>query len=72
MYEMWTSSNANSIPVPLGSVTWEIDGTAVLKKGVWTLDKGSTGSANGFSPATDSDQKTHGYPTWTNVVLNTH
>jgi hypothetical protein len=72
MYEMWTSSNANSIPVPLGSVIWQIDGTAILEKGVWTLDKGSTGSANGFAPARNSDPKTHGYPTWTNVVLNTH
>jgi len=75
MYEMWTSSSSKGaapIPVPLGYVQWQIDGTAVLKGKSWFLNSNaSTSTANKFHAFTGSvSTADDGYPTWTNVVHN--
>lgn len=72
MFEMWTSNNKyfTRIGVPLGFVQWDIDGRATLERRTWTLTA-NIGAANRFSIATDVGEPSHGYPIWTNVVLNT-
>lgn len=70
MFTMWTSSSASSsIPVPLGYIQWQLDGTAVFSNNKWSVSGTSTGTANKFHKATASDPS-YGYPTWTSVATN--
>jgi hypothetical protein len=58
MYVLWNSGLANSIPVPLGYVSWNWYGDAKYISGAWQLQASSTRSANAF-------QASSSYPTWT-------
>jgi hypothetical protein len=62
MYLMWSSGLTNSIPVPLGSASWQWSGDAKYNTSnqTWSLQSGS-GSANTF-------QSSNSYPTWSNLV----
>jgi hypothetical protein len=64
MYLMWQSGGANSIPIPLGYVTWEFTGNGSQSNGTWT--PGGSGSNSSFFPITPS-QTSPGFPTWQNV-----
>ena len=57
MYLMWQSST-NSIPVPIGSLNWQVVGSTTQSGGTWGTPTGS-GSAGGFSAATSAST---GYP----------
>jgi hypothetical protein len=61
MYLMWQSSTANSIPVPIGSVTWSFSGSATKTGGTWTAS--GSGSASPFIAASDTGD----FPIWTGV-----
>jgi len=62
MYLMWSPGPAPSIPVPLGSVTWQWSGDATYNSSsqTWSLKSGS-GSANAFASS-------NSYPSWTSQV----
>lgn len=73
MYLIWTSQISDSIPVPLGYVTWEISGTATANETntpPWSLTSSAPTKKN-FHVSKDNDTKTHGLPTWSNLVRNT-
>ena len=63
MYQLWTSSTTNSIPVSVGSITWQFSGATTLSGGKWGNVTGS-GTANAFVPSTGG-QSNKGYPHWT-------
>lgn len=65
MYFMWQSNTPNSIPVPLGSVSWQWTGDAVNNGSLWALNPNSnnTGSSNGFVAS-------NAYPEWSTHVTN--
>ena len=58
MYVLWSSGLTNSIPVPLGYVSWSWYGDAKYTSGAWHLQSSSTRSANTFQASTS-------YPAWT-------
>jgi hypothetical protein len=60
MWLFWTPSVTPSIPVPLGSVTWDISGSATLSGSTWT-PTGSGGPTGGFVAADGF------FPTWSGV-----
>ncbi len=62
MYLLWSSGLANSIPVPLGSVSWQWSGDATYNSSsqTWSVKSGS-GSANAFASG-------NSYPSWTSQV----
>jgi hypothetical protein len=71
MFALWTSSLVSgSIPVPLGYVQWQLDGTATLIGNKWGVSNSSTGTASSFHPAMASDPS-YGYPIWATVSTNT-
>ncbi len=60
MYVMWSSGLANSIPVPLGYVSWNWFGDATYnsQNGLWTVQPSSSVSAAAF-------QESSAYASWT-------
>jgi hypothetical protein len=76
MYLMWNSNlDSLSIPVPIGYLTWSINGTADQNKKespTWSLSRATTQgtAATTYTPST-AQQPSYGLPTWTKVVLNT-
>lgn len=62
MYLLWSSGLANSISVPLGSVSWQWTGDATYsaQTQTWSLKSGS-GSANAFVAGSS-------YPSWNSKV----
>jgi hypothetical protein len=64
MYLMWQSNLANSIPVPLGSISWGWIGDAVRdgKTGAWIL-KGGADTASLFRKSDD-------FPQWDSTIIN--
>jgi hypothetical protein len=74
MYLMWTSQISGSISVPLGYVKWVISGTAAANESntpPWSLAS-STPTSKKFHVSQDTGTKTHGLPTWSNLVRNTN
>jgi len=68
-YLMWNSGLTNSIWVPLGSVTWQFNGTATqTTPNQWTLSAGSQ-SAGTFQ-ASSFSQASNGFPTWSTIATN--
>lgn len=69
MYLMWQSNTANSIPVPIGYVSWQFSGSASepQQNSTWGSPTGG-GSAGSFTVAAGSAY----YPTWNglNVQAN--
>ena len=65
MFLMWSSGLSGSIPVPLGSLTWQVSADAVqdMNTQQWSLKAGSQGSANQF-------QTGDSYPSWIGIVGN--
>jgi len=63
MYTLWQPPGTNSIPVPMGYVTWSWDGIATYSGGSWNVSGSSTSSESGFTSST-------AYPTWGNVFVN--
>jgi hypothetical protein len=57
VYLMWDPGLLNSVPVPLGSVSWQWAGDAIYHGTSWTV-KSSSSSANLFQPSS-------AYPQWT-------
>ena len=77
MFLMWTSSIADSIPVPIGYQTWGFTGGAHQEfLGLWkaTTD-GTPGAIGGFEPSENSQQSDgytdlkYGYPIWSEVSV---
>jgi hypothetical protein len=66
MYLLWSSGLANSIPVPLGYVTWSASGTATFNSstGLWTVTSGNP------VPAPSAFAATVSYPSWTVTDAN--
>jgi hypothetical protein len=65
MYVMWSSGLTNSIPVPLGSVSWGFSGDATLSnvsKNQWTLKPGAAGNNSPFQSSTSYAQWTAWVP----------
>jgi hypothetical protein len=58
MWVMWSSGLSNSVPVPLGYVSWQWFGDATYSGGAWVVQPSSSRSANSF-------QASSSYPTWT-------
>jgi hypothetical protein len=63
MYQLWTSGVANSIPISVGSITWQFFGATTQTNGKWGGVTGS-GTANPFVASTGT-QSNKGYPRWT-------
>ena len=63
MYLMWRPGLTPEVPVPLGSVSWQISGDAVQNSGSWTVQADSTKHANPF-------QLGASYPSWTGKIIN--
>lgn len=67
MYLMWQSGSPNSIPVPLGDVSWNFYGDAKQTNTTthtWSLLSSPTNrGAIAFQSSTAS-QPSYGYPTW--------
>ena len=64
-YVMWQPSTPNSIPVPLGNLTWIWNGNAALTA-TWTLDNTDPGNPNNstyFAFASST-----AFPNWTSVA----
>jgi hypothetical protein len=66
MYLMWSSGLLNSIPVPLGFVSWLASGTATFNSstGIWSVTSGNP------VPAPSAFATTISYPTWTATDTN--
>jgi len=64
-YFMWNPQLTNSIPVPLGYVSWQFFGDAVQNTttNVWSLQSDSSSSASSF-------QASLSYPSWSSVAKN--
>lgn len=60
MYFMWQSNTANSIPVALGHVNWQVSGSTTQSGGKWATPTGSGTSSGYVANAT--------YPQWTGLV----
>jgi hypothetical protein len=79
MFLMWTSSLANSIPVPIGYQTWAFNGTAKQNvSGAWgAYTNGTPGPIGNFTPSTGNQTTDgytaleYGYPTWSTVATET-
>ncbi len=74
MYLEWTSpnTNANPIPVPIGYVNWNIQGTAQQTVGAsppWTLKSQVPPAVTSWS-SDDPTGPAPGMPTWTNISVN--
>jgi hypothetical protein len=65
MYLMWTSSQVNSIPVPLVYQTWQFSGSTTQSNGTWGTPSGSGGPVGGVTATNGS------YPTWGNIATET-
>jgi hypothetical protein len=76
MFVMWQSHTANSIPVPLGYQTWEVDGDATCstscgKATNWIVTTNAAGLVGSFTTSEASQKQVgnnklqFGYPTWT-------
>ncbi|HEY8186312.1 MAG TPA: hypothetical protein VIF64_09600 [Pyrinomonadaceae bacterium] len=63
MYLMWQSNTSNSIPVPMGSVSWGFSGSTTQTSGTWSTPTGS-GSAQPFAAASGPSS----FPTWSSLV----
>jgi hypothetical protein len=63
MYTLWTPSGTNSIPVPLGYVSWSWDGIGTYNGTSWTASGSSTSSESGFTASSV-------YPTWSYRYVN--
>lgn len=63
MFFMWRPGLTGEIPVPLGSVTWQIFGDAAASGGTWTIQSDSSRSASTFTASAS-------YPTWSSVIAN--
>lgn len=61
MYLMWDPTLTNSIPVPLGYVTWQAYGDATFSNSNWTVQSDSSKSAGSFQASTSG-------PSWTSVL----
>jgi hypothetical protein len=64
MFLMWQSDEADSIPVPQGSISWGFTAAATRnpKSGVWSLTRSSK-SAGSYTPSSS-------FPLWTHVSTN--
>lgn len=73
MYLMWTSSTANSVPVPVGYIQWQNASAALHNNNTsnsgWSLGSSNSWSANPFQ-ASLASQNFHGYPTWSSYTVN--
>jgi hypothetical protein len=73
MYYLWQPQISGSIFVPLGYVEWNTSGTGVQHpkdSPPWSLALSGATTAV-FNPSSDTGS-THGYPTWSGVVMNTN
>jgi hypothetical protein len=79
MFLMWTSSLANSIPVPIGYQTWAFNGTGKQNTaGAWgAYTNGTPGPVGNFTPSAGNQTTDgytalgYGYPTWSTVATET-
>jgi hypothetical protein len=69
MYPLWTSSVANSIPIPIGNQGWQFSGQSTQVNGKWQKPTGS-GTVGTFT-AGNGNQPNHGYPSWTGKATQT-
>jgi hypothetical protein len=75
MYLTWNSMlDSNSIAVPIGYLTWSINGSAedTTASPPWMLGPGSVDSTatTKYTPST-AQQDSYGMPVWTKVIRNT-
>jgi len=78
MYLLWTGKaddvkgrDPNYIDVPIGYVTWNINGTAdnnATATPPWSLDPVQGPTTATFTPSVDDGTATHGLPTWIAVA----
>jgi len=76
MYLLWSSNvDPDSINVPLGYVSWVIEGTADYNSGNklhWSAAAGQVPTSADFTRSTDTGPPAHGLPVWTRISTNAY